>query len=238
MNKTSITRAMVLAAGLGLRLRPLTLERPKPLVEVGGRPLIDRTLDRLTKAGVTDAVVNLHYKSDMLRTHLAARVLPRLSYSDESDQLLETGGGVKKILPLFDQNAFYVVNSDILWLDARGDSLVDLRNVWDEEKMDALLLLHPTVNAQGYDGRGDFFMDPIGHLTRRDERITAPFLFTGVQILHPRLFKDSPQGAFSLNRLYDAAQLNGRLFGLRHSGAWIDCGSYDGLAAAERILRG
>jgi MurNAc alpha-1-phosphate uridylyltransferase len=230
--------AMVLAAGLGLRLRPLTEARPKPLIEVAGRALIDRTLDRLAAAGVRRAVVNLHHRGDMLRAHLAGRREPEVVFSDESDLLLETGGGVAHALPLLGPGPFYVVNSDIIWRDAHVDSLVALARRWNDRAMDALLLLMPTVGAIGYAGAGDFAMAPDGHLTRRDERVVAPFVFTGVQILHPRLFAGCPQGPFSLNRLYDRAAESERLFGLRHQGDWMDIGTPEGLAAAERALGG
>lgn len=228
--------AMVLAAGLGLRLRPLTLDRPKALVEVGGVPLIDRTLDRLHATGVARAVVNLHYKGNSLRQHLARRRSPEIVLSDETALLLETGGGVKKALGLLRSAPFFVVNCDIIWRDAHGDSLADLARRWDDGAMDALLLLHPTVSAIGYAGVGDFFMDPMGRLARRPESVVAPFVFTGVQLLHPRLFEGAPEGPFSLNRLYDAAAENGRLFGLRHDGAWMDVGTPAGLQEAERAL--
>ncbi|MCW5731494.1 MAG: nucleotidyltransferase family protein [Alphaproteobacteria bacterium] len=228
--------AMVLAAGLGVRLRPLTLDRPKALVEVGGVPLIDRTLDRLQAAGVRRAVVNLHYKGNSLRQHLALRRQPEILLSDETALLLETGGGVKKALALLRAAPFYVVNCDIIWRDAHGDSLADLARRWDDDAMDALLLLHPTVSAIGYGGVGDFFMDPLGRLARRPESMVAPFVFTGVQLLHPRLFEGAPEGPFSLNRLYDVAAENGRLFGLRHDGAWMDVGTPAGLREAERAL--
>jgi MurNAc alpha-1-phosphate uridylyltransferase len=228
--------AMVLAAGLGTRLRPLTDERPKPLVEVGGVPLIDRTLDRLAEAGVARAVVNLHHKADLLRAHLAQRTRPAVDFSDERAQLLETGGGVAKALPLLGPEPFLVVNSDMIWRDWHGSSLHRLAEAWDDARMDALLLMQAVVFAIGYEGMGDFDMAADGRLTRRDQRMVSPFVFTGVQILHPRLFTGCPPGVFSLNRLYDRAQEAGRLFGLRHYGDWMDIGTHYGIAEAEKEL--
>jgi MurNAc alpha-1-phosphate uridylyltransferase len=227
---------MVLAAGLGLRLRPLTLDRPKALVQVAGRALIDHTLDRLAEIAVGTAVVNIHYKGNSLKRYLAERALPRIVLSDETEQLLDTGGGVAKALPLLGPMPFYAVNCDIVWRDAHRNSLIQLAERFDDAAMDVLLLLHPTVSAIGYVGVGDFAMDSHGRLTRRAESFVAPFVFTGVQILHPRLFRDCPVGPFSLNRLYDQAAEAGRLFGLRHEGDWMDVGSPAGLQAAEAAL--
>jgi MurNAc alpha-1-phosphate uridylyltransferase len=227
---------MVLAAGLGTRLRPLTDERPKPLISVHGRTLLDRTLDRLVEGGVTRAVVNVHWKAEMVRAHLATRRDLAIEISDESDALLETGGGVARALPLLGAEPFLVVNSDMIWRDWHGSSLERMGARWNPEVMDALLLMQTTVFAIGYDGMGDFAMDPDGRLTRRDSRFVSPFVFTGVQILHPRLFENCPAGAFSLNRLYDKAQEAGRLFGLRHYGDWMDVGTHAGIAAAEEEL--
>lgn len=233
---THIHTAMVLAAGLGKRMRPLTDNLPKPLIAVAGRPLIDHTLDHLVAAGVDRAVVNLHWQGDKLSAYLTSRAKPKIVYSDETEQLLETGGGVAKALPQLGSGPFYVLNSDVVWRDAQEDSLLRLAASWRDDDMDALLLVHQTVTAIGYSGLGDFDMDPAGRLTRRLERFVAPFLFTGVQILHPRLFADLPQGPFSLNLLYDRAAENGRLFGIVHEGDWMDAGTPDGLAAAERTL--
>lgn len=228
--------AMVLAAGLGLRMRPLTLDLPKAMVEVKGRSLIDRALDRLKAAGIAKAVVNLHHKGNTLKRHLAQRSDIEIVFSDETELLLETGGGVTRALPLLGSGPFFVVNSDVIWLDAQGDSLHALAAAWDDAAMDALLLMHPTVMAVGYSGMGDFDMAADGRLTRREQRHVAPFLFTGIQLLHPRLFDDAPPGPFSLNRLYDKAAESGRLFGLRHQGIWMDVGTPAGLKAAEAAL--
>lgn len=227
---------MVLAAGLGLRMRPLTLDLPKAMIEVKGRSLIDRTLDRLKAAGVDKVVVNLHHKGNTLKRHLARRDDVEIAFSDEAELLLETGGGVAKALPLLGPGPFFAVNSDVIWLDAQADSLRELAARWDDAAMDALLLTHPTVTAIGYGGMGDFDMAPDGRLTRREQRHVAPFLFTGIQLLHPRLFDDAPEGPFSLNRLYDKAAESGRLYGLRHQGLWMDIGTPAGLEAAEAAL--
>ncbi len=228
--------AMVLAAGLGLRMRPLTLDRPKALVEVRGRTLIDRTLDRLRAAGIRKVVVNLHHKANSLKRHLSERGDLDILYSDESEQLLETGGGVRKALGLLGDDPFLVLNSDVIWLDAQTASFQRMAAFWDDARMDALLMLHPTVSAIGYEGLGDFHLDPVGRLIRREERHVAPLVFMGVQMLHPRVFRGSPEGAFSLNRIYDKAAEEGRLYGLRHEGLWMDVGSPAGLRAAELAL--
>ena len=231
--------AMVLAAGRGVRMRPLTDSRPKPLVEVAGRTLIDRVLDHLAAAGIARAVVNLHHMADMLETHLADRARtagPTIEISDERDTLLDTGGGVKRALPLLGDGPFYVINSDALWQDSSHKALERLAGRWDDAAMDALLLLVPTVEAVAYDGPGDFDMDPDGRLTRRDERTVSAYLFGGVQILHPRLFEPARDTVFSNNRLWDAAQDAGRLFGLVHEGLWARVGTPDAIRAAERML--
>ena len=228
-------RAMVLAAGLGTRMRHLTRERPKPLVPVLGRTLIDRTLDRLEEAGIAEAVVNLHYRPAMLRDHLAGRGTPRIVFSDETDLLLETGGGVAKALPLLGQAPFMVANSDNVWIGA--DAFAPLPEAWDAKAMDALLLLARVEDAVGYARAGDFFLDHApGPLRRRGEAPRAPFVFTGAQILSPSLFRDVPDGPFSLNLLWDRAIASGRAFGIVHPGAWCDVGTPEGLAAAEEAL--
>ena len=228
-------RAMVLAAGLGKRMRPLTETRPKPLIEVGGRAMLDHVLDRLQEVGVEEAVVNHYHLGAMIEEHLGERAHPAIRFSPE-DELLETGGGVKRALPLLGEAPFYVVNGDIVWLDGLTPALRRLAEVWDEARMDVLLLLHPTAFALGYGGRGDFIMTPDGLLRRRREREVAPFVFAGVQILHPRLFADTPDGAFSLNLLYDKALETERLWGLRHDGEWFHVGTPESLRTVESAL--
>jgi len=228
-------RAMVLAAGRGERMRPLTDETPKPLIEVRGRTMIDRALDRLEAAGVAEAVVNLHHLGNMIQTHLAGRDRPRIKFSTEAD-LLETGGGVAKALPLLGRPPFFVLNGDMVWLDGGTPALERLAAAWDESVMDGLLLLQPTSSAHGYEGTGDFFMTPDGRLRRRREREVAPYLFAGIQILHPRLFHDLPEGSFSLNLLYDRAIESERLWGLRHDGEWFHVGTPEALGEVEDAL--
>jgi MurNAc alpha-1-phosphate uridylyltransferase len=233
---TALSSAMVLAAGLGTRLKPLTDRLPKPLVTVAGRTLLDRALDRLADAGVATAVVNLHHLGDMIAEHLKDRTEPKIVLSRE-EQRLETGGGVRNALRLLGAEAFFAVNADVLWLNGPSDALGRLGNHWRESDMDALLLLLETTAAFGYDGVGDFFADPAGRLARRPEREIAPYLFTGIQILHPRLFRNCPEGAFSLNVLYDRALADGRLHGIVHDGEWFHVGTAEGLAEAEDYMR-
>lgn len=227
--------AMVLAAGLGKRMRPLTDTVPKPLVPVAGRTLLDRVLDRFEAAGVPRVVINLHYFPEVMEAHLKTRRRPPIELSPEPD-LLETGGGVKNALPRLGPAPFYVANADVLWLDGRTPALTRLARAWNDETMDALLLLQPAVTATGYEGAGDYFADPVGRLRRRKRHELAPFIFAGVQILHPRLFANAPDGAFSLNRLYDQAEAAGRLWGVRHDGLWFHVGTPQGLAETEDLL--
>jgi MurNAc alpha-1-phosphate uridylyltransferase len=232
--ETFLETAMVLAAGLGKRMRPITERIPKPLVELRGRTLLDHALDRVEDAGVGRAIVNTHYKGEMIAAHLAGRRSPRITLSPEAE-LLETGGGVAKALPLLGER-FFVLNADVFWLDGASSALRRLAAAWDEASTDALLLVHRVTRAIGYDGLGDFLLDPAGVPRRRSEREIAPFVFAGVQILHRRLFARAPAGAFSLNLLYDAALAAGRLRALVHDGEWFHIGTPEGLAEAERHL--
>ncbi|QRG09124.1 nucleotidyltransferase family protein [Xanthobacter dioxanivorans] len=232
-----VRTAMVLAAGLGTRMRPLTDTRPKPLVEVYGRALVDHVLDRVADAGIPEAVVNLHHHADMLEAHLKARRgPPRIVLSDERDVLLETGGGVRKALPLLGPEPFLAINSDTIWIEGMRPNLVRLIDHFDPERMDALLLVASAAHSIGYDGMGDFQMDPLGRLSRRGERLVAPFVFAGASILKPGLFADTPEGAFSLNRVFDRAAAAGRLFGLRLDGIWMHVGTPDAIALAEDAI--
>ncbi len=235
-SKSMPKRAMLLAAGLGKRMRPLTDARPKPLVEVKGRALVDHALDRLVAAGVELVVINLHYRGDQLREHLAKRRDVEIRFSDETAELLDTGGGVVNALPLLGDEPFFAQNTDSIWVDGMGSTYVRMAERFDAEKMDSLLLMAPTVSALGYWGRGDFTMDELGHLSRREEARIAPFVWTGVQIVHPRLFKDCPTGPFSTNLVLDRAIESGRLYGIRHDGIWMHVGCPNGLAAAEEFL--
>ncbi len=227
------THAMVLAAGLGLRMRPITATTPKPLVEVAGRTMLDRALDHLIRAGVTHMVVNTHWLAEKITVHLAGRSGITLSHEET---LLETGGGVTKALPLLGERPFYVVNSDIIWTDGTQPALSRLAQAWDDTRMDALLLMQRTATAMGYDGAGDFFLDATGQPRRRRGPQIAPLLFAGVQILHPRLFHDLPDGAFSLNLLYDRALEEHRLSGIVHDGRWFHVGTPEALAPVEAAL--
>lgn len=232
--------AMVLAAGLGTRLRPLTDRMPKPLIPVAGRTLLDRCLDRLAEAGVGRVVVNIHWLGSQIREHLEARHDLEIVISDESDLLLETGGGIAKALPLLGDAPFLAVNADLIWRDPSGEAraVQRLADTFDPATMDGLLLLQARETADGHGGPGDFFLDADGRLRRRGTQATAPYVYTGVQILQPRLFRDAPAGAFSLNIVYDRAIEAGRLFGLVHWGSWMDVGTHDGLKQAETVLHG
>jgi MurNAc alpha-1-phosphate uridylyltransferase len=228
--------AMVLAAGNGIRMRPLTDRTPKPLIEVYGKPLIDNVLDRLAATGVETAVVNVHYLADQIERHLAGRRAPRIVISDERAKLLDTGGGVVKALPLLGAAPFFHLNSDTIWIDGVKSNLARLAEAFDPARMDALLLLAATSNSVGYSGRGDFAMAPDGRLSRRAEHEVAPFVYAGVAILSPALFADAPDGAFSLNLLFDRAIEAGRFHGLRLEGVWMHVGTPDAIAAAERAI--
>jgi MurNAc alpha-1-phosphate uridylyltransferase len=230
---THPSHAMVLAAGLGLRMRPITEHTPKPLVSVAGRTMLDRALDHLAEVGVEHLVVNTHWLAPRIKEHLAGRANLTLSHEDV---LLETGGGVTKALPHLGHAPFYVVNSDIIWTDGGTPALKRLAEFWDESRMDALLLMQPTATAMGYEGAGDFFLDPQGVPRRRKDREVAPLLFSGVQILSPRLFRDAPSGKFSLNVLYDRALDQGRLFGIVHDGRWYHVGTPQALPEVEAAL--
>ncbi len=232
-----ITTAMVLAAGLGTRMRPLTDARPKPLVVVEGRALVDHVLDRVAAAGIPRAIVNLHHHADMLEAHLKVRAgAPEIILSDERGLLLETGGGVRKALPLIGAEPFLVINSDTIWIEGMRPNLVRLMEQFDPERMDALLLLASAAHSIGYDGMGDFQMDKLGRLERRGERTIAPFVYAGAAILKPELFEDAPEGAFSLNRVFDRAAAAERLFGLRLDGIWMHVGTPDAIALAEEAI--
>jgi MurNAc alpha-1-phosphate uridylyltransferase len=228
---------MVLAAGLGLRMRPLTNKRPKPLVVVAGRTLIDHVLDRLAEAGVERAVVNIHYLADAMQKHLAVRAHPRIVLSDERGLLLGTGGGVLKALPELGAASFYHINSDSIWIDGVRPNLERLAESFDAARMDALLLLAATTGSVGYSGRGDFVMTPDGRLRKRGEREVAPFVYAGAAILSPALIKDAPQGGFPLTLLFQRAAEAGRLHGLRLEGLWMHVGTPEAIAQAEAAIK-
>ncbi len=230
---TRVLKAMVLAAGRGERMRPLTDVRPKPLIEVYGRTMLDRALDHLRAAGVRRIVVNACHLAPMISAHLEGQ---RDVVVSEEPVPLETGGGVRRALDLLGPGPFFVVNGDVVWLDGPRPALTRLREAWNGRQMDALLLMVPTVNAQGYGGVGDYFLSPDGRARRRREREVAPFLFAGVQILHPRLVRAGPEGPFSLNLLYDRAEQADRLHGLVHDGEWYHVGTEEELRRANRAL--
>lgn len=232
----ALTHAMVLAAGLGTRMRPLTDNRPKPLLELDDRSLLDHALDRLQAAGVGQAVVNAHWFGDQIEAAMARRADPRIILQKE-DTLLETGGGVTMALPNLGDGPFAVVNGDAFWLDGPTPALKRLSAAFDPAEMDALLLMVRTTQVEGVVGKGDFLIDPIGRMRRPKEREIAPYLYAGVQILSPALFADAPTRAFSLNRLYDRAIENGRLYGLVHDGVWFHLSTPEDLEQAETTLR-
>ena len=232
-----IETAMVMAAGLGKRMRPLTATRPKPLVEVAGKALLDHVFDRLRAAGIKRAVVNVHYLADALEAHLKRKVQDmEVAISDERGHLLETGGGLVKALPLIGEDRFLVVNSDNFWVDGPVDAIRLLASRWDEATMDALLLVVPLARANCHNGRGDFHMDPMGRLSRRKPGRMAPFVYTGIQLVSRRLFEGAPEGAFSTNLLWNKAIEAGRCYGLAHQGLWFDVGTPGAIAKTEALL--
>lgn len=227
---------MVLAAGRGERMRPLTEKTPKPLVQVAGKALIDHVLDRLAAAGVERAVVNVHHLADQIERHLKNREAPQIAISDERGALLDTGGGVVKALPLLGNAPFFHLNSDTIWIDGVKPNLDRLAETFDPAAMDALLLLAPLTTSIGYAGSGDFTMDPDGRLKRRAESQVAPFVYAGAAVLRPELFQDAPAGAFSLTRLFDRTAEAGRLHGLRLEGVWMHVGTPAAIKLAESAI--
>jgi MurNAc alpha-1-phosphate uridylyltransferase len=229
-------RAMVLAAGLGTRMRPFNGLAPKPLVEVGGKALIDHVLDRLADMEVERAVVNVHHLADQIERHLQSRRRPRIVISDERHALLGTGGGIVKALAELGDAPFFHVNSDTIWIDGVKPNLGRLAAAFAPERMDALLLLAPTATSIGYAGRGDFAMTTEGRLVRRGEREVVPFVYAGAAILSPALFRGAPAGAFPLTTVFDQAAEAGRLYGLRLEGVWMHVGTPEAVAAAEAAI--
>lgn len=231
-----ITSAMIMAAGLGTRMRPLTDGKPKPLVEVRGKALIDHAIDRLVQAGVTMIVVNVHYRAEMLKAHLLRRRDVEIRISEEQDALLGTGGGIVKALPNFEGRPFFVHNSDSIWVEGIGRALERMKTFWNPDEMESLLLLASMVTALGFEGTGDFLLDAEGHVARVPEHRLSPFAYPGVQIVHPRIFDNAPQGAFSMNLLWDRAIERRRLYGVRLDGVWIHVGTPDAVRDAEDFL--
>ncbi len=235
MSELASDTAMILAAGLGKRMRPLTASQPKPLVRVAGKSLIDHALDRLAAAGISHAVVNVHYLADALEAHLLDRTTPAITISDEREQLLETGGGLVKAQDLL-PDPFFSSNSDTIWLDGPRSAPAELSRVWDAGRMDALLLLVPHKAAHNFSGQGDFHMDARGLLRRRRSGRVAPFIFTGIQLVAKRLLRDAPEGPFSTNLLWDRAIGEGRLFGFAFTGQWYDIGTPQAIRPTEEAL--
>ena len=230
--------AMVMAAGLGKRMRPLTATQPKPMVRVGGKPLIDHALDRLADAGVAKAVVNVHYMADALEAHVLDRTMPRVTISDERAELLETGGGMVKVakaglLP----DPFFCLNADNIWLDGPRNAFADLSDRWNADEMDALVLVVRHHDARNFDGPGDFYLDPMGRVSRRRLGRIAPYIYTGIQIVSHRLLRDAPEGRFSTNVLWDRAIEEGRLYGLVFTGKWFEVGTPQAIRPTEEALK-
>ncbi|WP_247712192.1 nucleotidyltransferase family protein [Qipengyuania qiaonensis] len=230
---------MLMAAGLGKRMRPLTATTPKPLVRVAGKPLIDRALDRLDEAGVARAIVNVHYLADAIEAHIGSRQAPKVTFSDERDQLLETGGGMVKalnagLLP----DPFFACNADSIWLDGPRNAFAELSAAWNPDQMDALLMLVTHARAYNFDGIGDFYMDGAGRLKRKLPGRIAPFIYTGIQLVSHRLLHDSPEGKFSTNILWDRSIDEGRLFGIAFTGHWYEVGTPAHIRPTEMALTG
>lgn len=229
---------MIMAAGLGTRMRPLSDALPKPLIPVAGRALIDHALDRLAATGVTRVVVNVHYKAQMVKDHLAARRDVEIVYSDETDALLDTGGGAVKALPFFEGQPFFILNSDSIWVEKGEAALAQMQRLWNPDAMDALLLLALRAPALGYDGKGDFCRSDDGRLSRVPKDHVSPYAYPGVQIVHPRLFDGMPGGAFSTNLAWNQAIARGRLFGTALDGVWLHVGTPQARDEAEAYLTG
>ncbi len=234
-NLPSIRTAMIMAAGLGTRMRPLTDHRPKPLVELAGRTLLDHGLARLRAAGVEKVVVNVHYLADLIETHLEGHSGPDVFVSDERDHLLDTGGGITKALPELGSDAFFVLNCDSLWHEPRVPLLDQLRGAWEASRMDCLLALAPTQGSLGFDGAGDFERADDGRLARRSGA-SAPFVNTGAYLVHPRVFANARPEPFSMNLIWDTLIAEGRLYGLPMDGLWMHVGTPEALAEAEARL--
>lgn len=227
---------MILSAGLGLRMRPLTDTKPKPLIEVAGKALLAYNLECLTRAGIQQIVINIHHLGGQIRGYVNTNNYAHVKISDETERLLDSGGGIKKALPLLGADPFFIMNADSFFIDGPRSNLRRLADAFDPTRMDAILLLAGGLQMTGYDGLGDFFMDAQGGLTRRVERVIAPFVYTGVGLIKPSLFNDTPQGPFSLNLLFNRAIEKGRLFGLRLDGEWLHVGTPDAIAEAETQL--
>ena len=233
---TKITRAMIMAAGFGTRMRPLTNKIPKPLVKVQGRALIDHVMDRLVEAGVKTIVVNIHYMGDQIKAHVEKRKDVEIVISDETETILDSGGGIFKALPHFKGEPFFHANADTVWVEGASHALERLKAAWDPYHMDALMLLAPTVSTVCYDGRGDFMMDAEGRLSRVPEGRISPFVWMSMEIVHPCLFDGMQSGKFSINPLWDKAIARGRLFGQRLDGVWMHIDRPEAIRQSEEYL--
>lgn len=236
MSSLASDTAMVMAAGMGKRMRPLTAAMPKPMVRVAGKPLIDHALDRLAESGIERAVVNVHYLADALEAHVLERPMPKVTISDERGALLETGGGLIKAQDAL-PDPFFCLNADNIWLDGPRNAFHDLSSRWNPDQMDALLLLVSHARAENFSGKGDFHMDPLGRLKRRSSGRIAPFIYTGIQLVSKRLLRDAPEGRFSTNILWNRAMEEGRLYGLSFTGLWYEVGTPEAIAPTEDALR-
>ena len=231
-----LDKAMVFAAGLGTRMRPLTNTTPKPMIAVGGKPMLDHTLDRLAEAGVSTAIVNVHYLADQIEAHVARRAKPRIVVSDERAKLLDQGGGVVKVLPLLGDAPFLMANTDALWIEGPTNNLERLAQAWDGDRMDALLLVAPSATSIGVDWSGDFLMDAQGRLSKRPEREVAPFVYTGVGLIKPQVFAGETREVFRLAPILFDAAAKGRLYGVRLEGQWLHVGTPEAIGEAEQAL--
>jgi MurNAc alpha-1-phosphate uridylyltransferase len=236
MASSTPSTAMVFAAGHGMRMRPITATLPKPLVKVGGKALIDHCLDRFAAAGVSRAIVNVHWLADQIEAHLASRTTPQIVISDERGELLDQGGGIKRALALLGDDPFFLCNTDAFWVEGPRSNLARLVEAFDPETMDAILLVAGTAGAVGVDWPGDFTMDHAGRLTPREPRRVAPFVYTGVGIIKPQLFAGVAADAFRLAPFFFAAAEQGRLYGVRLDGVWLHIGRPESIAEAERVL--
>lgn len=234
----NVTHAMILAAGFGTRMRPLTLTTPKPLIKVGGKALIDYGIEKLCDAGIPHAVVNGHYLADQIEIWSQSVGTPLTLFSNERDAILDTGGGIARALPMLGHRPFFVLNADCFWLDGEEPALKRLCKAWNDAEMDCLLLLCDPDRTTGYDASGDFILDDHKKIIRRKAKTDPKALaYIGAYLVHPRLFEHAPDGAFSMNKLWDKAIEQGRLFGLAHDGHWLHVGTVDAIEEAEDVLR-
>ena len=235
-NKSAPKKAMILAAGLGTRMRPITDKIPKPLVEVAGKTLLDYGLDALTRSGVEEAIINVHYHAEQIEQHVANRTDIKITISDEREELLDSGGGIANALPLLGDDPFYLLNADSFWVEGCTQNLSRMSDGWDAQEMDIMLLLSCMKKAVGFGSKGDFSMDTDGRLLRRVEKKIAPFAYAGAAIINPSIFKGAPDGAFSLNKQFDTALEQERLFGVRLEGLWLHVGTPDAIYEAEDAI--